>query len=54
MWRSCCLTQNLHSEGFGLTNMQILRNIQRQNNATIFEEKEMGDVGEKKQDWKVP
>ena len=28
--------------------MQMLRNNQQQNNATIFEEKEMGAVGEKK------
>ena len=26
---------------------------QKQNNATFFEEKEMGAVGENKQDWKV-
>jgi hypothetical protein len=30
--------------------MQILRNSQQQNNATIFEEKEMGAEGENKQD----
>ena len=33
---------------YALTYMQILRNNQQQNNATIFEEKEMGAVGEKK------
>ena len=36
-----------------LTYMQILRNSQQQNNATIFEEKEMGAEGENKQDWEL-
>ena len=45
------ITKNISSTfSYTLTYMQILRNSQQQNNATIFEEKEMGAEGENKQD----
>ena len=33
-----------------LTCVQVLRNFQRQNNATIYEKKEIGAIGENKQE----
>ena len=47
------ITTNIHSTFLDtLTCMQILRNIQRQNHATIYEEKEIGagDENENKQE----
>ena len=45
------ITTNIHCTLLDtLTCLQVLRNIQRQNNATIYEEKEIGAVGENKQE----